>query len=319
MKAKQFKANRGFTIWELLCIILIVFFLAAIMMPSLNKVKKISTRVVCGTNLKGLGTAVSVYANDYDDRFPELPGEGEWSKKLGFAYTMDKPEFGKGGTQNLTGRTISASWYLLVREADVSPKSFVCSESNQTPFGYQYYSSGENITRYWDFGDDPYKHVSYAMHNPYGRFPAKGSRGASFAYAADMSPWFEDGDIVPPNRNNREWWKNVALFPADVSDSYSAREQIMQANSMLHHREGQNVMFADGHSEYVKTSDVGVKHDNLYTFWSNVLNGIGSNDSVEQDLKIPDVSEADKRIGTNPTSRSKENDAKSIEDSFLAI
>ncbi len=318
MTEKQFKANGGFTIWELLCIILIIFFLAAIMMPSLSKVKKISTRVVCGTNLKGLGTAVSVYANDYDDWFPRLPGQGEWSRKLGFAYDMEKPQFGEGGTQHRTGRTISASWYLLVRQADVSPKSFVCSESNQTAFGYQYYSSSEDITRFWDFGEDPYKHVSYSMHNPYGRFPAKGSRSASFAYAGDMSPWFEDGDIVPPNRSNREWWRNVALF-STVSDSFSAREQIMQANSMLHNREGQNVMFADGHLEYVKSSDVGVKHDNIYTFWSNVLNSIPLSDSVEKDSKVPDVSEADKRIGTNPTSRSKENDAKSTEDSFLAI
>jgi prepilin-type processing-associated H-X9-DG protein len=159
------------------------------------------------------------------------------------------------------------------------------------------------------------------MHNPYGRFPAKGSRSASFAYAADMSPWFVNGDIIPPSDNNREWWKNVALFPADVSDSssYNAREKIMQANTMSHGREGQNVMFADGHSEYARSSDVGVKHDNIYTFWSNVLDSIGFNDSVEKDSKVPDVSESDKRIGTNPTSRSKENDAKSVEDSFLAI
>jgi competence protein ComGC len=318
MAGNHFKLNRGFTIWELLCIVLIILFLAAIMMPSLNKVKKISSRVVCGTNLKGLGTAASVYANDYDDWFPELPGEGEWSKKLGFAYDMEKPDFGKDGAQRLTGRTISASWYLLVREADVSPKSFVCHESNQTAFGYEYYSSSENFTTYWDFGDDPYKHVSYSMHNPYGRFPTKGASSASFGFAGDMSPWFDHGDIVPPNINNREWWKAVTLLPPYFSDSSISREKIMQANSIPHHREGQNVTFADGHSEYVKISDVGVKHDNIYTFWSGVSDSIGLGEAVENGPK-PEVSESDKRIGTNPTSRSKENDAKSAEDSFLAI
>ena len=36
----------------------------AILIPSLNKVKKLSQRVVSGTNLKGSGTAQSVYHGD---------------------------------------------------------------------------------------------------------------------------------------------------------------------------------------------------------------------------------------------------------------
>lgn len=42
----------------------------AILMPALGKTKKISQRVVSGTNLKGIGTASLVYANDYEGRFP---------------------------------------------------------------------------------------------------------------------------------------------------------------------------------------------------------------------------------------------------------
>ena len=53
----------------------------------------------------------------------------------------------------------------------------------------------------------------------------------------------------------------------------------------------------------MKTSDVGINHDNIYTYWSTPTN------PTENDI----------RIGTNPTSRSKENDAQSPDDSFLAI
>jgi prepilin-type processing-associated H-X9-DG protein len=42
----------------------------AILMPALSKTKTIAQRVVSGTNLKGIGTACMVYANDYDDKFP---------------------------------------------------------------------------------------------------------------------------------------------------------------------------------------------------------------------------------------------------------
>ena len=42
----------------------------AILMPALSKTKKVAQRVVSGTNLKGIGTACMVYANDYEDKYP---------------------------------------------------------------------------------------------------------------------------------------------------------------------------------------------------------------------------------------------------------
>jgi len=42
----------------------------AILMPALSKTKQISKRVVAATNLKGLGVACHVHANDYDGNFP---------------------------------------------------------------------------------------------------------------------------------------------------------------------------------------------------------------------------------------------------------
>ncbi len=294
----------GFTLWELVCVIFVIALLFALLMPSLNKVKMISTRVVCGTNLKGLGTAMVVYANDYEGRFPELPGEGPWSRELGFVFDMAGPDFARGGAQANVGRTISASWYLLVREADVSPKSFVCPESHQTPSGGRY-SPRHDITELWDFGDDPYMHVSYSMHNPYGEFPADGTRSAGFAVAADMSPWFKDGNIVPPGRDGQapqlimEYWTKRLL----------KRSPMHEANSWNHGGGagrggvGQNVMFGDGHNAFVKMSDVGVKHDGIYTYWPT-----GG-----------EPTEAERRIGRNPTGRDADNDAKGEEDSFLGI
>ena len=66
--------KKGFTLIELLVVIAIIAMLLAILMPALNKVKKIAQRVVCGTNLKGLGTAQSVYSNDYEDQFAKQGG-----------------------------------------------------------------------------------------------------------------------------------------------------------------------------------------------------------------------------------------------------
>ncbi len=246
---------------------------------------------------------MTVYAADYHGQFPQLPGTGPWSKKLGFAFDLPKPDFKEGGNQSNVGRTITASWYMLVKYADTHPGLFTCcTDENVTMFDGRN-SNQLDLVELWDFGAEPYKHVSYAMHNPYGQFPAGSKRPASFAVAADMSPWFRLGDFVMPDTSNKDTMKNITLLPPYFSDSSITREQIQQSNAMAHGREGQNVAFADGHSEYVKTTDVGVKHDNIYTFCSATEN----------------PSEKDIRIGNNPTSRNKDNDAKSADDSFLAI
>jgi prepilin-type processing-associated H-X9-DG protein len=289
---------------DVIVITIILLFLAAIFMPRLGYDPKIANRVVCGTNLKGLGTAMTVYAEDYDGRFPELPGEGPWSKSLGFAYDLEIPKFSQGDAQYSVGRTITASWYLLVREADVSPKLVVCPAEKKEIRPYDGKNpTKRNLFELWDFGNDPYKHVSYAMHNPYGAFPAGGLRSASFAVAADTGPWMHMGEFVNPDSSNKDWKKNVTLLPPYFSDPTVTRESMRQANAMAHDREGQNVMYADGHAEYNKTPDTGIKHDNIYTYWSVTDN----------------PTEKDKRIGTYPTSRSVHNDAKSKDDSFLAL
>ncbi|MBE0534610.1 MAG: hypothetical protein IH624_02995, partial [Phycisphaerae bacterium] len=179
---------------------------------------------------------------------------------------------------------------------DVSPKSFVCPHSKQTPFGQDL--TWTEIVELWDFGPDPYRHVSYALHNPYGQFPAGEDRSAAFAVAADMSPWFVSGDIVPPGTGTDA--------PQFLSDHWTKpnveKGLIMRANTSHHSYEGQNIVYADGHSSYEKTTDAGVAHDNIYTFWPT---------------ETP--TEVERRIGQNPTARDKQNDAKSKDDSLLVI
>ncbi len=301
---------------EVIVLIMILVFVGIVLCRVLNQVKRHALRVVCGNHLKDLGTAVSVYSKDHDGLFPQLPGTGAWSKKLGFAYDLAKPNFRFGGEQNHVERTITASWYLLVREADAKPSTFVCPYSNQRIFGGS--NQGDYLTKLWDFGVEPHKYVSYAMHIPYGAYPVLANQSASFAVAADMSPWFVNGDIVQPISNNKKPAKNITLMPPYFSNPSISRDIIMPSNSIPHDREGQFILFADGHGEFCKTPDVGVKHDNIYTFWSGVMNSMGSENKSEPILQQK-PSESDIRIGTNPTARDKDNDAKSADDSFLAI
>lgn len=287
--------KRGFTLIELLVVIAIIAMLLAILMPALSKVKKIAQRVVCGTNLKGLGTAQTVYAHDYNDQYT-VQGRG-------LAHTWgDRTAGWQNATVNPTNTvgtmTVGASLYLLVREADVSPKSFVCPASNQVEF------SGRNqnnldIVELFDFGSNNYLHggtqpaegpvtaVSYAYQMPYaagqtsmtstgskGRFSADGSRSASFAVMADRNPYFDERLTNSTATTIDNWLDMVQLIATPAAGDWNALEkwQINRANSQPHDRDGQNILFADGHSSNENRGDIGVKNDYIYTRW----NGTGS-------------------------------------------
>lgn len=60
---------RGFTLIELLVVIAIISILATILVPSLNEARVLARRVTCVSNLKGIGIAEQLYANDHKDQW----------------------------------------------------------------------------------------------------------------------------------------------------------------------------------------------------------------------------------------------------------
>lgn len=325
--------KKGFTLIELLVVIAIIAMLLAILMPALNKVKKIAMRVVCGTNLKGLGNAMTVYANDFSGQFP-CQGQGAahvWAENT-VGWQNPQKDWKTAG--NLT---VGASLYLLVRLADVSPKSFVCPASDQKEFSGKN-GSNYDIVELWDFGtttagsggsgswdaEGAPRCVSYAYHQPYavttgastaspGRYRADDTRSAAFAVMADKNPWYDPkittagayGSLVPTQLASTvnpiiEYW--AATVPTHPNGA-STRQAIMAANAQPHEREGQNVVYADGHNAFEKTSDVGVKNDNIYTVINTAdTNPLGWRRGVKTD---------------NPNRNQASESPRTFEDSFL--
>jgi len=62
--------KQGFTLIELLVVIAIIAILAAMLLPALARARENARRGVCISNLKQMGVALHMYAQDYDERFP---------------------------------------------------------------------------------------------------------------------------------------------------------------------------------------------------------------------------------------------------------
>lgn len=288
--------RRGLAMREVLMIATVLVLLGLFFYASrlVNRPHKLAMRAVCASNLRGIGQAMTIYANDFGGSFPrhyfevEPPSEATPGRH-GVSWIGSMGSHNDLRISQATSTTLSPkrshpsrSLFMLISGGQVTPGVFICPESGDMEDPLKNLGSdalsGTAPTRpgidRFDFRG--WDSLSYGFQIPYGPAERLDSRAlanklAELPLMADKGPYFETGiDAIRDTLTTSDRATTVA-FPANWWNM--TQSQLMDLpndawgpfNSPNHNGDGQQILYADQHCDFQRRPTVGLEKDNIYT------------------------------------------------------
>ncbi|CAN5414968.1 hypothetical protein BH09PLA1_BH09PLA1_19810 [soil metagenome] len=247
--------KRGFTIVEFMVLFGIFVILLSIFFPYLLKLRENDRRAQCASNLKQIGDALKMYANDNDKNFPRVVYD-EADMPSGYnCFSGPDDDNPFAPDSKVQPNDVTASLWLLVRQGWVSPTAFVCPGSTDSR-DLMTDSAGRFVKPMQRGNFRKPSNLSYSYASPF-------SNALNFKLNSDfLNLYF--GLVAD---------KNPGIGPtSDVTaPAYSADPlELSRANSLHHGRAGQNVLYPSGFVLFQRTPYAGANYgqssgDNIYT------------------------------------------------------
>jgi prepilin-type N-terminal cleavage/methylation domain-containing protein/prepilin-type processing-associated H-X9-DG protein len=222
---------RAFTLIELLTVMAIITALISLSMPSLSRTREEAKRTVCMVNEQRIGHAFYLYAMDAPDPgfFPALGlVTTATSGNMRLFYPDDRTSLPPtSGTPSPT-----VDLWAVVRVSYAQPKQFVC------PSTTDFADPMADSTVYYDFMSAANLSYGYQYQHSPNREIIGMTSEPTFPVLADANPYIKGGITMSLG---------------------SDRGGTARGNSLNHgNREGQNVLYQDGHVEFERGPDVGL-------------------------------------------------------------
>ncbi len=226
--------RQGFTLIELLVVIAIIALLLSILMPALQKAKRQAQAVVCSSNLRQIGLATNLYAQEWDNFIPR----GSWSATGPWWFSQFLP---------YVGHESNDGDYRNV-------KIYRCGSFPRTGVGMGNVPNSRQTVHYvingWTFSsssDQTGSAVGSPMRVTVFKSPP------TTIYMADN----EDGDWRPiiEDQNSPDALRMDIFHTGHLPMSNLVDRQTGRRVARERHRDGCNVLFLDWHSEWVRAED----------------------------------------------------------------
>lgn len=85
------RGDKGFTLVELLVVIAVIAILASLLLPALSRSTQMARRVACISNLRQVGVALTLYADDHDEEIPYGPKAPAFTSPASFYPSTGAP------------------------------------------------------------------------------------------------------------------------------------------------------------------------------------------------------------------------------------